>query len=72
MEWFDGTHLIRRVGNSYRLEAAMADTQGNRISEFEPVKGQSTWSECFRFVRRCERTQATEAAKAEKVLEGFQ
>ena len=71
-EWFDGTHLIRRVEGTSRLESAMADPQGNRISDFALIKGRELWGECIGFVRRCESIKRKEAAMAEKVLEGFQ
>lgn len=60
MEWFDGTHLIRRVGDTSRLEAAPADGDGKQLGPFEPVKGREVWGECIGFVRRCERRRARE------------
>ena len=65
-EWFDGTHLIRRVGDTSRLESAMADPQGNRIGDFELVKGRAVWAECIGFVRRMEYKQ-----RAGEVLESL-
>lgn len=61
--WFDGTHLIRRVGDSSRLEAAPADGDGKQLGPFEPVKGRAVWGECIAFVRRKEYS-----AQASKVL----
>jgi len=61
--WFDGTHLIRRVGHTAKLEAAPADGDGKQLGPFEPVKGRAVWGECIAFVRKKEYS-----AQASKVL----